>query len=72
VSEAAGQAGPVDQTAACEADRHHLCRGTVVSLTAAHGAPCSCICHLGDDRAIEAALEARHFDDPFDVGYGDA
>jgi hypothetical protein len=62
----------IGQTAACEADRHHLCRGTIVSLTAAHGAACRCTCHGADDRAIEAALKAHHFDDPFDVGYGDA
>ena len=36
---AAGRTGTVERTAACEAGRHHLCRGTIVSLTAAHGAP---------------------------------
>jgi hypothetical protein len=64
-------AGAVERTGACEADRHHLCRGTIVSLTA-DGAPCCCACHLGDERAVEAALERHHFDDPFNHGYGDA
>ena len=45
---AAGRTGTVERTAACEAGRHHLCRGTIVSLTAAHGAPCGCACHGGD------------------------
>jgi hypothetical protein len=39
VTAAAGRTGTVERTAACEAGRHHLCRGTIVSLTAAHGAP---------------------------------
>ena len=65
-------ADAVERTAACEADRHHLCRGTIVSLTATNGASCCCACHLGDDRAVEAALERHHYDDPFDHGYGDS
>ena len=44
----AGRTGTVERTAACEAGRHHLCRGTIVSLTVAHGAPCGCACHGGD------------------------
>jgi hypothetical protein len=51
----------VPVTAACELGNHHRCRGSIVSLTAAHGAPCQCPCHGGDDRAVEAALEAAHF-----------
>ena len=43
----------IGQTAACEADRHHLCRGKIMSLTAAQGAACGCTCHGTDDRAIE-------------------
>ena len=39
---AASQAGATEQTAECEADRHHLCRGMIVSLTAAHGRSCGC------------------------------
>jgi hypothetical protein len=65
---AAGQTTTLQQTAACEVNRHHLCRGTLVSLTAAHGAACQCPCHGGDDRAIEAALEQAHFGElPFDA-----
>ena len=62
----------VEVTAACEAGNCHRCWGTVLSLTAAHGRPCGHACHRGDDRAVEAALERHHFDDPFDHGYGAA
>jgi hypothetical protein len=48
VTAAVGRTGTVERTAACEAGRHHLCQGTIVSLTAAHGAPCSRACHGGD------------------------
>ena len=50
-------------TLACELGDCHRCRGTVFSVTAAHGAACACPCHGGDDRAIEAGLEAAHFGD---------
>jgi len=72
VSEAAGQTSAVEQTAACQTGNCHRCRGTVYSLTTSHGRPGGHACHGADDRAIEAVLEARHFDDPFDVGYGEA
>jgi hypothetical protein len=39
VTAAAVRTGTVERTAAREAGRHHLCRGTIVSLTVAHGAP---------------------------------
>ena len=55
---AASQAGATEQTAECEADRHHLCRGMIVSLTAAHGRSCGCPCH--GDLAITAAIERDH------------
>jgi hypothetical protein len=35
---------PVTMTAACELDTHR-CKGVVLSLTDAHGSPCSCPCH---------------------------
>jgi hypothetical protein len=54
----AGQA--VTVTAACEAGKHHRCAGTIVSLTAAHGAACGCACHAGDDLAVTAAIERDH------------
>jgi hypothetical protein len=38
VTAAAGRTGTVERTAACEAGRHHLCRGTIVA-DAAHSAP---------------------------------
>jgi hypothetical protein len=51
----------VTMTAACEIGRHHVCRGSIVSATSAHGAPCGCTCHDGDDLAVEAALEREHY-----------
>ena len=57
---AAGRTSAVEQTAACGAGRHHLCRGTIVSLTAAHGTLCGCGCHDGDDLAVTAAIERDH------------
>jgi hypothetical protein len=36
---------PVTTTAVCEADRHHRCRGQVISLVAPAGTPCACDCH---------------------------
>jgi hypothetical protein len=56
---AAGQL--VISTAVCEAARHHVCPGRIVSATPAHGQPCGCACHDGDDLAVEAALEREHF-----------
>jgi hypothetical protein len=47
----------VTMTAACETARHWLCRGTVLSLTDAHGTACQCDCHGGDDLAIDLAKE---------------
>jgi hypothetical protein len=35
---------PVTMTAACETGTHR-CKGVVLSLTTAHGQPCSCSCH---------------------------
>ena len=48
-------------TLACELGDCHRCKGTVLSVTAAHGHPCQHTCHDADDRAIEATLEAAHF-----------
>jgi hypothetical protein len=48
-------------TVACELGDCQRCKGTVLSVTAAHGRPCGHPCHGGDDRAVEAALEAAHF-----------
>jgi hypothetical protein len=56
---AAGQA--VSMTVSCELARHHVCRGSIISATAAHGMPCGCACHDGDDLAVLAALEREHF-----------
>jgi hypothetical protein len=56
---AAGQL--VTATALCESNRHHVCPGRIVSATAAHGAPCGCSCHDGDDLAVIAALEREHY-----------
>jgi hypothetical protein len=53
----------VTETAACETARHWLCRGTVLSLTTANGSACQCVCHDGDDLAVEAALERAHYGD---------
>jgi hypothetical protein len=50
----------VEQTAACEASQHHRCTGAIVSLTAAHGMSCGCVCHGGGDLAIAAAIERQH------------
>ena len=44
------ETGTVEATAACEAGRHHRCRGTILSLTAAHGAACGCPCHADEDQ----------------------
>jgi hypothetical protein len=59
---AASQAGATEQTAECAADRHHLCRGMIVSLTAAHGRSCGCLprrpSHHRRDRA-RSRLAAR-------------
>ncbi len=61
-------AAPVTVTAVCEAGRHWLCLGTIVSLLAPVGAQCQCSCHADDDLAIEARLETERFGaDP--VGY---
>ena len=57
---AAERTSKVEETAACEVGRHHLCRGTIVSLTAAHGTRCGCGCHEGDDLAVTAAIERDH------------
>jgi hypothetical protein len=35
----------ITTTAACDTFRHDRCRGVVLSLTDAHGAPCRCQCH---------------------------
>jgi hypothetical protein len=51
------EAEPVSITLQCESARHHVCRGTVVSLLAPVGAHCQCTCHDGDDLATELALE---------------
>jgi hypothetical protein len=51
----------ITTTAACEVGNCHRCRGTVVSLTEAHGRQCTHECHQADDRAVEARLEAEHF-----------
>jgi hypothetical protein len=61
-------AGPVTVTAVCEAGRCHLCRGTVVSLTAPAGQQCECPagCHDRggpEDMAIERDLEAAHWEE---------
>jgi len=40
---ATGQA--VTATALCDAHRHQLCPGRIVSATPAHGQPCRCDCH---------------------------
>lgn len=48
-------------TAACLVSNHHRCRGTVLSLTEAHGAPCESPCHARGDDRIERRLEAEHF-----------
>jgi hypothetical protein len=46
---------PTDQavtaTALCDAHRHQLCPGKIVSLTAAHGQPCACACHRREEVA---------------------
>jgi len=39
------QGQPVTTSAVCEADRHHRCRGRVISLVAPAGTPCACDCH---------------------------
>jgi hypothetical protein len=51
------QATAITMTAACEMGRHGSCRGVVLSLTDAHGQPCSCPCHNGG-RSIAADLPA--------------
>jgi hypothetical protein len=48
----------VDQTLACETDRHHRCHSTILSLTSAHGAACGCACHGLDDLTTGASLGA--------------
>jgi hypothetical protein len=50
-------------TVACEVGDCHRCKGTVLSVTAAHGRPCQHPCHGLDDLAVEARLEAIHFGD---------
>jgi hypothetical protein len=59
-------AAPVTVTAVCEAGRCHLCRGTVVSLTAPAGQQCEHSCHDRggpEDMAIERDLEAAHWEE---------
>jgi hypothetical protein len=51
----------ITTTAACEVGNCHRCRGTVLSLTSAHGRPCAHECHGGDDRAVDLALERAYF-----------
>jgi hypothetical protein len=47
---------PVTTSAVCEADRHHRCRGQVISLVAPAGTPCACDCHgLAAERAGKVA-----------------
>jgi len=50
---AAGQA--VTTTALCDAHRHQLCPGRIVSATPAHGQRCQCACH-----ATAARPEVEH------------
>jgi hypothetical protein len=45
---AAGQA--VTTTALCDAHRHQLCPGRIISATLAHGQPSQCSCHATADR----------------------
>jgi len=52
---------PVTTTAVCEADRHHLCAGQVISLVAPAGQLCTCPCHGLDDLTTLARLEAEHY-----------
>jgi len=53
---AAGQTGQaITTTALCDAHRHHLCPGRIVSATPAHGQPCTCTCH-----ATAAQPEVEH------------
>ena len=35
----------VTTTAVCGSNRHNVCPGRIVSLTAAHGQACACPCH---------------------------
>jgi hypothetical protein len=49
------QATAITMTAACEMGRHGSCQGVVLSLTDAHGQPCSCPHHNGG-RSIAADL----------------
>jgi hypothetical protein len=51
----------ITTTAACEVGNCHRCRGTVLSLSEAHGRPCAHECHQADDRAVKDRLEADHF-----------
>jgi hypothetical protein len=65
----------VTMTAACEIfGRHSSCRGTLISFTEAHLAPCACTCHddepaeeedggldLYVDLMVERDLEDAHF-----------
>jgi hypothetical protein len=39
---------PVTTTAACDTNRHTVCRGTILSLTDAHLTECECPCHRPD------------------------
>ena len=47
---ATGQA--VTATALCDAHRHQLCPGRIVSATPAHGQPCACPCHAEAEREV--------------------
>ena len=44
-------------TVHCELGACGRCRGTVVSVTAAHGRPCEHPCHLADTPAAPAGRE---------------
>jgi hypothetical protein len=48
-------------TVACELGDCHRCKGTVLSVTAAHGHQCEHACHASDDLVVEVTLEAAHF-----------
>jgi hypothetical protein len=56
---ATAQACIVEQTAACETGQHYRCADPMISLTAAHGAPCGCPCHGSNDLAVTAIKRER-------------
>jgi hypothetical protein len=65
----------ITTTAACDTFRHERCRGVVLSLTDAHGSPCSCTCHgLPVAKGLPAAFAELVFLTPpcdQDVDLGD-